>query len=94
MTGLLLITPIPGSNPTTSKGIPMHSKMRGGGLITITVFDATDAACGRNPLHVGALMATAVVSAFVLLMAAASVAHAAAVEHAEHARTGQSGSAA
>jgi hypothetical protein len=72
----------------------MHSKMHGGGLMTITVFDATDAACGRNPQHVAAVIATAVVSAFVLLMAAASVAQSAAVEHGEHALTCRSESAA
>jgi hypothetical protein len=72
----------------------MHSKMHGGGLMTITVFDATDVAYGRNPLHVAALMAIAVVSAFVLPMAAAGVAQSAAVEHSAHALTCQSGSAA
>jgi len=47
--------------------------------MTITVFDTTGAACGRNPLHVAALIATAAVSAFVMLLAAADVAQAAAV---------------
>ena len=43
--------------------------------------EATDAECGRKPLHVAALMATAIVSAFVLLMAAAGIAQAATAKH-------------
>jgi len=41
----------------------------------------TDAECGHNPLHVAAWIATAVASAFVLLMAAAGIAQAAAAKH-------------
>lgn len=43
--------------------------------------EATDTERGRKPLHVAAVMAGAVVSAFVLLMAAASIAQAAAAKH-------------
>jgi hypothetical protein len=35
--------------------------------------EATDAQRGRKPLHVAALMAIAIVSAFMLLMAAAGI---------------------
>jgi hypothetical protein len=47
--------------------------------------EAADAERGREPLHAAALMATAVVSAFVLLMAAAGIAQTAAAKCDEHA---------